>query len=202
MRKILELVNRLFNLLPGSVYGLIAFGISIFAHLFGVLLYPEYDMTTMTISQLSNGYGGTLYRIGLIFTGIIAIPFCIYLSNSFNNSNRLKNLRKLALYPSLIYCISLIMIGYFWGSNVIISYIHGSFAVVAWIAGLIFISIFGILIHIDVRYPKSLAYFSFVLATTFLMHLIILSTITQWIMTLSIMFWVWILSSFMLYKRI
>jgi len=202
MKKLLDFFLKFYNLLPGSIYGLIAFGISILAHLFGVLLYPQYDMTTMTVSQLSNGYGGIFYRISLIFTGIIGVPFCIYLSNAFLNRNKLNYLRKLALYLSLIYCISLIMIGYFWGVNIIISYIHGSFAVVAWISGFIFVSLFGILMFNDVRFPKSLVYFSFVVAATFLTHLIILSPITQWIMTLSIMFWVWILSSFMLYKRI
>lgn len=202
IKKIRANFTRLYNSIPGSIYGLIAFGISIFAHLIGVLLYPNYDMATMTISQLSNGYGGLFYRIGLISTGIIAIPFCIYLSNSFKRSNNSILLIKFVMFSSVLYCISLIFIGYFWGPNTFISFIHGLFALVAWIDGLVFISLFSFLMLKDIRFPKPVAYFGFIVASTFLLHLLVLSTITQWIMTLSIMVWVWTISSFMIYKKI
>jgi len=202
IKRIRENLTRLYNSVPGTIYGLIAFGISIFAHLIGLLLYPNYDMTTMTISQLSNGYGGLFYRIGLISTGIIAIPFCIYLSNSFKKKNRSILLIKYAKFSSLLYCISLIFIGYFWGPNPLVSFIHGLFALVAWIDGLIFISLFSILMLKDIKFSKVMAYFGFGIAFTFLLHLLILSTITQWIMTLSVMVWVWTVSSFMIYKNI
>jgi len=158
-------------------------------------------MTTITISFLGDGYGGLIYRVGLILTGIFGIPFCVYITKSFDNENTIEPIRKLALLGSIIYCISLIFVGFFWGSNVVVSIIHGLSAFLCWVDGLMFISLFSILMLKDKRFPKLIAFFGFIIAGTFLIHLTILSSITQWIMTLSIMLWVWIISSYMLYKQ-
>ena len=201
MKKEFYFFKKLFTLIPGSVFGLISFGISLFTHLIGVLLYPNYDMTRVAISFLGDGYGGIIYRVGLIFTGIIGIPFCVYIGKSFENKDTIEPIRKLALTGSIIYCFSLIFVGYFWRTNVIVSFIHGLCAFLCWVDGLIFIGLFGILMLKDERFPKSIAFFGFITAGTFLLHLSILSSITQWIMTLSIMLWVLIVSSYMLYKQ-
>lgn len=131
MKKEFCFFKKINNSFPGSIFGLFSFGISLFTHLIGVLLYPNYDMTTMAISSLSDGYGGIIYRVGLILSGIIAIPFCVYLGKIFDNEDKKELIRKLALIGSII----------------------------------------------------------------------VLSSITQWIMTLSIMLWVWVISSYMLYKQ-
>jgi hypothetical membrane protein len=201
MKKEFYFFKKLFILIPGNVFGLISFGISLFTHLIGVLLYPNYDMTRMAISFLGDGYGGIIYRVGLILTGIIGIPFCVYLGKSFENKATTEPIRKLALTGSIIYCVSLIFVGYFWRSNIIVSFIHGLFAFLCWVDGLIFIGLFSILMLKDERFPKSIAFFGFITAGTFLLHLTVLSSITQWIMTLSTMLWVWIVSSYMLYKQ-
>jgi len=201
MKKKLSFFKKPFNLFPASLYGLFSFGISIFTHLLGVLLYPNYDITKMAISFLGDGYGGTIYRLGLILAGVIGIPFCVYMGKSFNNDNSIEPIRKIALIGSIIYCISLIFIGCFWRGNYVVSFIHGLFAFLCWVDGLIFISLFSVLMLKDERFPKSIAYFGFIVAGTFLLHLSILSSITQWIMTLSIMLWAWIISSYMLYKH-
>ncbi len=201
MKKQFSFFNKLNNLFPRSVFGLISFGISLFTHLIGVLLYPNYNMTKIAISFLGDGYGGIIYRVGLILTGIIGIPFCLYIGRSFNKEYTIEPLRKLAVIGSIIYCVSLIFIGYFWGSNAVVSLIHGLAAFLCWVDGLIFISLVSILMFKDIRYPKSIAFFGFIVAGTFLLHLTVLTPITQWIMTLSIMLWVWIVSSYMLYKQ-
>jgi len=201
MKKEFYFFKKLFILIPGNVFGLISFGISLFTHLIGVLLYPNYDMTRMAISFLGDGYGGIIYRVGLILTGIIGIPFCVYLGKSFENKATTEPIRKFALTGSIIYCVSLIFVGYFWRSNIIVSFIHGLFAFLCWVDGLIFIGLFSILMLKDERFPKSIAFFGFITAGTFLLHLTVLSSITQWIMTLSTMLWVWIVSSYMLYKQ-
>ena len=158
-------------------------------------------MASMAISFLGDGRGGIIYRAGLILTGIIGIPFCVYMGKSFDNEDTIEPIRKLALIGSILYCISLMFIGYFWGSNVVVSFIHGLSALLCWVDGLIFIGLFSVLMLKDKRFPKSIAFFGFIIAGTFLLHLIVLSSITQWIMTLSIMLWALIISSFMLYKQ-
>ncbi|MFX0075557.1 MAG: DUF998 domain-containing protein [Candidatus Hermodarchaeota archaeon] len=187
--------------IPASVFGLLSFGISLITHLIAVLLYPNYDITSEAISLLSNGNGGILYRIGLILSGILGIPFCIYMGKFFKKDNSIELIRKLALIGSIIYCISLIFIGYFWGDNLVISTIHGISAVLCWIDGFVFISLFSILMFKDRRFPVLCRLIGVLTAGAFLLHLIVLSPITQWIMTLSIMLWVWINSSYMLYKH-
>jgi len=202
MKKEFSFFKKLRNKFPASIFGLISFGISLFTHLIAILLYPNYDMTSMAISFLGDGYGGIIYRSGLILTGIVGIPFCVYLGRFFDNEDTKELIRKLALIGSIIYCVSLILVGFFWGSNIIVSFIHGLFAFLCWVDGLIFISLFSILMLQDERFTKSTAFFGFIIAGTFLLHLIILSSITQWIMTLSILLWVWIVSSYMLYKQL
>lgn len=201
MKKEFYFFKKINNSFPGSIFGLFSFGISLFTHLIGVLLYPNYDMTSMAISSLGDGYGGIIYRVGLILTGIIGIPFCVYLGKSFDNGDTKELIRKLALIGSIIYCVSLTFVGYFWGNNILVSIIHGLCAFLCWVDGLIFIGLFSILMLKDERFPKSIAFFGFVIAGMFLLHLIVLSSITQWIMTLSIMLWVWVISSYMLYKQ-
>jgi hypothetical membrane protein len=189
------------KLIPRSVFGLLSFGISLFTHLIGVLLYPNYDMTTQAISLLGDGYGGIIYRVGLIISGILGIPFCIYLGKFFDKENTIKPIRKLASIGAITYCISIVLIGFFWGNNIVVSFIHGLSAILCWVDGLIFICLFSILMFKDERFPKSIAFFGLLVAGTFLLHLIILSSVTQWVMTLSIMLWAWIISSYMLYKQ-
>ncbi len=201
MKKEFYFFKKFITSFPGSVFGLISIGISLFTHLIGVLLYPNYDMTSMAISFLGDGYGGIIYRVGLILSGIIGIPFCFYLGKSLDNEDTDEPIRKLALIGSIIYCISLTFVGYFWGNNIVVSFIHGLCAFLCWVDGLIFISLFSILMLKDERFPKSITFFGFVIAGTFLLHLTVLSSITQWIMTLSIMLWVWVISSYMLYKH-
>ena len=202
MKKKTTLYKNPFNLKVGSIYGLLSFGISVFTHLIGILMYPNYDMLNMPISYLGDGYGGLIYRFGLIFTGIIGIPFCIYMGKIFSMNNSVEPIRKTAIFGSVIYCVSLLFIGAFWRGSFIESFIHGFFALLCWIDGLIFISLFSVLMFKDGRFPKSIAFLGFIVAGSFLLHLILHSPITQWIMTLSIMLWVWIVSSYMLYKRI
>lgn len=202
MKKEKHIFKKLTDSYPGSIFGLISFGISLFSHLIGVLLYSNYDMTSMAISFLGDGDGGIIYRAGLILTGIVGIPFCVYMGQSFDNEDTMELIRKLAFIGSFIYCISLAFIGFFWGSNVIVSSIHGFFAVLSWVDGLIFIGFYSVLMLKDERFSIYIAFFGFIVAGTFLLHLILLSSITQWIMTLSILLWVWIVSSFMLYKKI
>ena len=158
-------------------------------------------MTSMAISFLGDGDGGIIYRAGLILTGIVGIPFCVYMGKFFDNEDTIEPIRKLAFIGSIIYCVSLAFIGFFWGSNAIISSIHGLFAFLGWVDGLIFIGFFSVLMLKDERFSRIIAFFGFIIAGTFLLHLILLSSITQWIMTLSILLWVWIVSSYMLYKK-
>ena len=201
MKKKVDFFKKLFQIIPGSVFGLISFGLGIFTHLLGVLFYPDYDMIIIPISFLGDGYGGGFYRLGIIITGLIAVPFCVYLGKSFKNDHSTELIRKIALIGSIIYCISLIFIGLFWRGNNVVSFLHGFFAFICWVDGLIFISLFSVLMLKDEKFPNSIAYFGFIIAGTFLLHLSVLRPVTQWIMTLSILLWVWIISSYMLYKH-
>ncbi|NVM18321.1 MAG: DUF998 domain-containing protein [Candidatus Lokiarchaeota archaeon] len=103
MKKEFPFFKKLNNSFPASISGLLSFGISLFTHLIGILLYPNYDMTRMAISFLGDGYGGIIYRSGLILTGIIGIPFCVYLGKSFDNEDTKEPIRQLALIGSIIY---------------------------------------------------------------------------------------------------
>lgn len=142
--------------------------------------------------------------------------FVISLSISFNHNEVNNKLRKTNLYLALVSCSTFVGLGAFCGSNSIIALIHGSFAVISWISGLFYITSFTILIVQDPQYSKFLGYIGFyasfvlfLLIFLFFLHffpilrfLMIILPSLEWINTVSIILWYFIVSVYMISKKI
>lgn len=194
--------KKILELIPGPIFGQFSFGFAILSHILGLLFYQEYDIFTMAVSELSNGELGWIYRLGLIFAAFFSIPFTMYLYRTIESKNQTKFLKKALLTTGLIYGISIFFIGLFWKENVIAITLHAIFALTAWIDGFLFTLIFSILMFFDSKYSRRLAFFGFAVSGAFLAHLILLNPISQWVMTLGMIFWIWIVSSYILFKKI
>lgn len=225
MKKINQFFDKLFNFIPGYVFGILTFLIGFFGALIALLLSPEYVMWRNSISYLGIKTGGIYLRIGFIISGIVSIPFMIYLGRTLKNENTSNYLRKIAVGAGIFssICISLSAASY--GPTAIIAFLHGVFAFISWISVAVFCSLFTLLMLKDSRYSKFQIYYGLIVAAMFLIYLIpffitiycaiyadicyefgatvylILPTL-EWIMNYSILFWYLYNSSYMWYKKI
>ncbi|MFW9785174.1 MAG: hypothetical protein ACFFFB_23030 [Candidatus Heimdallarchaeota archaeon] len=168
------------------------------------------------VSTLCLGPGGLFFQSGTVLSGIFAVLFVISLNWSFNEYETNEKLKKLNLYIALISCTTFIGLGAFCGSNPIIALIHGSFAVISWLSGLFYVISFTILMFQDSQYLKLLVYIGcyvsfvlFLLVFTFFLHffpslrfLMIILPSLEWINTISLIFWYFAVSVYMIYKKI
>jgi hypothetical protein len=200
----------------GGYYGLISIFFGCLGDLIAFLMYPGYNITKSAVSTLCKGPGGVFFQLGTVLSGIFAIPFVIYLSKSFNETEVSDKFRRAILYIALISCIAFIGLGVFCGSNLIISLIHGGFAVISWISGIIYITGFNILMYKDSQFSKYIAYFGFCASLIlfsmiflFILHffpalrfLMIILPSLEWINTFSLIIWFLIISTYMIFKKI
>ena len=176
----------------------------------------NYNFIKRAVSSLCKGEGGLFFQIGSVISGIFAIPFVIYLNNSFNTDYVKENLKQKVIMAALISCTGLIILGAFCGSNPIIAIIHGVSAVVSWISGLIYITFFNIFMLRDPKYSRSLSLFGFCVTFTLttllvlfflaflpaLRFLVIILPSLEWINTIAIIAWYFAVSLYTLINKV
>ncbi len=212
-----DLISKKLNrFIPGSIFGLLSITFGFLGDLIAYLMYPGYDFTKRTVSSLCMGPGGLFFQIGTVFSGIFAFFFVIYLGSTFKREEVSEKLRKSAVILAIISCVCFIFLGAFCGSNPIIALIHGVFSIVSLQAGLFYITLFNILFLKDSKYPKSMAFFGFLvsfilllLMILFYLHLLptlsflmIILPSLEWINAIGMIFWYLIISLYMIYKKI
>ncbi len=210
------LINRSLQKISCGIYGLLSITFGIIGDSVAYLLYPGYDFRRRAVSSLCLGPGGLFFQMGTIISGLFALLFVIHLEKTFNEEIVSKNLKKYVKIAAIISCVSFIMLGIFCGSNPIIAYIHGINAVISWIFGVTYITIFNILFLKSPRYSKFLAYFGFFATFTlsllmfiFFLHLFpslrflmrILPSL-EWLNTLMLILWYFVVSSYIIQKKI
>ena len=199
----------------GGFYGLLSTSFGIIGDVIAFLLYPGYDFTKNAVSTLCKGPGGIYFQLGTVISGFFAVLFVISFSKVFNEDEVNAKLISATVIIALISCISFIGLGAFCGSNPVVALIHGSFAVVSWISGLLYITLFNVMMLKDSSFPKTLAYVGFwaslvlsSLIILFLLYyipglqfiLIILSSL-EWFNTFSLIGWYLIVSIYFIYKK-
>ena len=202
--------------IPLGVYGLLSITFGIMGDLLAYVFYPGYNFMERAVSSLCKGPGGLFFQIGSVISGIFAIPFVIYLNNSFNPDYIEENLKKKAITVALISCTCLIILGIFCGSNPKIALIHGISAFTSWIFGLFYITLFNIFMLRDPKYSKSLSLFGFCVTfllalflvlffsafVPFLHFLVVILPSIEWINTIAIIVWYFIISIYTLIKKV
>ena len=74
-----DFTEKLLNFMPGGVYGILSMVIGIIGDILAILYYPGYNMIDNMVSDLSRGIGSIFFNFGLIFSGLVAIPFYLHL---------------------------------------------------------------------------------------------------------------------------
>jgi hypothetical protein len=216
MEKVDIYIQKLNNVIPGRVFGLFSITAGILGDIIALSMFPEYNFMRNAVSALCLGPGGIFFNIGNIFSGFFALIFVNYLGRIFNEKEIDIKLKAGALVCANISCICFIILGIFCGSNIVIQYLHGISALISWVFGFLYITLYNILIIKDSSFSNSLGYFGFIvsfflglLLVLFFLHLfpmlrpiIVLLPPIEWTNTLSVILWYFIVSSYMIYKKI
>jgi hypothetical protein len=211
--KNIEKSNKSF---PFGFYGLLSIAFGIVGDVLAYIFFPGYNFLERAVSSLCKGEGGLFFQVGSVISGIFAIPFVVFLTKSFNEDYVKENKRKRALIFALVSCSGLIILGAFCGSNPVIAIIHGVSAVISWLSGLFYITYFNIFMLRDPKYSRSLAIFGFcaTFSLSLLMvlffsafipsmrFLVVILPSIEWINTIVIILWYFIISLYTLRKKI
>ncbi|MFX1504153.1 MAG: hypothetical protein ACFFDH_24550 [Promethearchaeota archaeon] len=225
MDKVNEFFDKIFDVLPGYFFGLLSISVGIFGDILALIFTPEYQMTKNSISALGDLTGGIFLRTGFIISGLIAIPFFIYLGRVVKDDNVNELLRKVALATGVFTSICVSLTGIFSGVNDFIKSLHGTFALFGWLGNIaVFIS-FSLLMLKNPKFSKHPVYVGFIASGILVVYLIpffitnfcnyfrdicysfgqivwIIMPTFEWIIYFSIIFWILFTSSYMLYKKI
>jgi len=115
----MEKLDRFYEKINGSYFGIAAFVISVLFLTISQMLYiaedPSFSITTNFISDLGARPNGAdiAFSIGVIISGVLFIPFYLFLGRYLlKKGNNLSILIK-GMYGGLIACIGSILVGVF-----------------------------------------------------------------------------------------
>jgi hypothetical protein len=167
-----ESFDKLFNIVPGYIFGLISFIVGLLGNIVALLTTPDYIMWQSSISQLGLLAGGIFLRIGLIVSNFLAIPFFIYLGRAVKDDNVNKNIVKISIGSGVFSTISVILTEAFTGTDPLIRDLHGIFAFLSWVGGAATCLLFGFLMLKNSNFTKAIALISLIIGGIFLTYLI------------------------------
>jgi len=225
MEKLNQLFDRLFDILPGYIFGLLVFIIGMLGNFIALFLSPEYVFSAHTISDLGHKTGGIYSRMGFIISGIFSIPFIIYLGKTLKKDNQNDGIRKIAIGAGIVSSVCIALSGIFSGINPIIGFLHGQFAFFNWMGTIVFCSLFSYIMLKDSKFSKFQIYYGFLVSGLFVFYIIpyfitifcainadicysfgqsvysIMPT-SEWILMCCVFGWYLLNSSYLLYKKI
>ncbi|MFX0000151.1 MAG: DUF998 domain-containing protein [Candidatus Hodarchaeota archaeon] len=216
MTKIDKFIEKLNNIIPASLFGLLSITSGILGDIIALLMYPEYNFMEMAVSALCLGPGGLFFNLGNIFSGAFALIFVNYFRSTFIKKENNKNLINGANISANIACISFIILGIFCGSNIVIQYLHGIAAIISYIFGLCYITLFNILMIRDSNYSEYLGYFGFFVSSIFALLIVLfflhlfpvlrfimeILPLIEWISTVAVILWYFFVPIYMIHKKI
>ncbi len=197
-------LTKLLDIIPAGFYGIIAIIIRITCDFLAFTFYPEYSIFDNMVSDLGVGPGGIFFSLGLLFFGIISIPFYVAIARSLQSDNIKERSRKFGLFLFYISDITYILVGIFPSieQNTIIYYAHGVFALISWLAAIGYLIIYSKLMLKNDKYSTLPAYSGFLLIVFVIVAVLTWRPITEWLMTFMFWLWVIIISSYMLYHKL
>ncbi|MFW9936776.1 MAG: hypothetical protein ACFFD5_03960, partial [Candidatus Thorarchaeota archaeon] len=69
-----ESLNKVFDIIPGAIFGILSVIVGLLGDFLALLFFPEYNLTLM-ISKLGIGPGGIFFNVGTILSGFFAFLF-------------------------------------------------------------------------------------------------------------------------------
>ena len=201
MDKPSKLIDKILEVIPGGIFGLLSVVSIILGELLAFLLFPGYNIFDNMISDLGVGKGGVFFNLGLLISGILIIPYYVHLAKSFQGENINENLRKYALLAAVISCITYALLGVFPAieENIIIFYTHGILATISIACGLGYLLLYSILMYKAQNYSKVQAYHGFLVAAIYATFLMFWIPVVEWVLNLAILTWIIANSVYILY---
>lgn len=195
-----KIIDKLLKKIPGGVFGLASVAIILFGDFIAILSFPGYNFFENMVSELGVSPRGIFFNIGIILSGILAMPFYIHLSKTFVGENINENLRKTAIISSMISCITYCFLGVFPAveSDFILYHLHGILAFVSMTSGVGYLISFNLLIIKTSKFKKSQAYLGFFVAALYTFFLCTWWPIIEWIMSFAVITWIIFVSASLL----
>ena len=196
-------IDKLLNVIPGGVFGLLSVVFIVLGELIAFLLFPGYSIFKNMVSELGAGPGGIFFNLSVIISGIIIIPYYIHLAKSFSGENIKENLRIFAILVAVISCITYSLLGVFPSikDNIIIYITHGTLAAISIASGFGYLVLYSILMVKAQNYSKSQACHGFFVAGLYISFLLTWIPLVEWIMNLAILSWITANSIYLLYDK-
>jgi hypothetical membrane protein len=204
MEKEKKIIDKFLKLAPGGVYGISSVLIRIFGDFLAYLYFPGYNMLDNMVSDLGVGPGWLFFSLGLIFSGIVSVPFYVSFARSLQNEVVNEKMLKAALTFYYISNATYILIGFFPScENIPLIYTaHGFLAVISWVTGLTYLILFSKLMIHDSKYSRLAAYSGFILIIFIILFLITWYPLFEWIMEFAWMTWILYISSYTIYHEL
>ncbi|MBD3337800.1 MAG: DUF998 domain-containing protein [Candidatus Lokiarchaeota archaeon] len=196
-------MDKFLDKLSGGFFGLISVIIGLTGDFLAYLHIPGYNMFDDMVSELGVGPGGVFFNLGLIISGITAIPFYVALGRVFKEGNFNENVRKGAVGVALVSTITFSFIGVFPSdeTNYPVFLAHGTFALISWLSGMGYMILFGYLMFKDERFSRYHASINFMIAGIFVIFLLTWLPLWEWILTFAITLWIILNSCFILHHH-
>jgi len=196
-------IKKILTFIPGGIFGLLSVIVALFGILSSLLSFPGYNLLLYDVSYLATGPLGCLFDLGLILSGLIAIPFHFYMNTVISSENIKPKLRRLALILSIMSSLTLSLIGFFpvLTDNIIILLVHGILALLTFIGITIYCFLYGIFFLKSPKFPFSHSFLSFCVSGIFLFYFTNRYSLVEWIGVGSVMLWICFNAIFILIKK-
>ncbi|MFX1340942.1 MAG: DUF998 domain-containing protein [Promethearchaeota archaeon] len=201
MKKITKSIDKILEIIPGGIFGLLSVAIIVLGELIAFLLFPGYSFFKNMVSELGAGPGAIFFNLSVLISGIIIIPYYLQLAKCFSGEKVKEHLRKFAFLVAIISCITYSLLGVFPSvkSDTIIYLTHGILAAVSIASGLGYLLLYSILMLRAQNFSKYQAYHGFIVAILYATFLLIWIPIVEWVMNLAILSWITTNSLYILY---
>ena len=203
MKILFRFIEKVLNLIPGWVFGLLSVSIASSSILISFFSFTGYNILFYDVSYLAVGPVGLIFDLGLIFSGIVAIPFHFYMSMIVKDEKINPKLIKFTLSLSIMSSLTLSLIGFFpvLTDNVIILFIHGILALMTFLGVTIYCLFYGLFFLKNEQFSLLHSILSFLVSAIFIFYFTNRWSLIEWISVCSIMIWITFNAVFALLKK-
>ncbi len=154
----------------------------------------------VSVLGIGPGLSAPLFNIGLIMTGITAVPFYVSLGRILQQENS-RGLSRKTIKLSIVGCLSLSLIGCFPLINLLMSVIHVILAIIFFVSALLSLMFFSRMMLREESFSNIHAYLGYIIGGIVTIYLITRLSIIEWIVFFALGVWIVDISIYTLYKR-
>ncbi|MBN1802159.1 MAG: DUF998 domain-containing protein [Candidatus Lokiarchaeota archaeon] len=203
--------DSLFVLLPGGVFGVLSMLAGLIGEIIALQFYPEdYNLLSYMISDLGtpemNPRGFMFFNIGAMVSGILGLPFSVYIGRLFQSRQGPSRWITLAKYANIVAYIALLLIGVCLALSAtkesLFFLLHGVFADVCFLGTATYCVIYSYYIQDKpLVFPRYFAVPFFFAGIMQLVFIVTWVPLIEWISHLTILSWIIVFGSYTIFKK-